>query len=317
METHVEPQTELRPLYGNINKVFLVDASWLLHKSFFGYPDFSMLDERTGIVTSTGDIHGFLYGLLMIIRRSPDASIILCLDSRNNTRKEENSEYKADREFRPEIWSKLFEIIQSASLFPHVYLSASDGFEGDDVVYTLAKRFSGVVPEVLIYGYDKDLMQSVSDRCFLWNKCEGQKFLKRGVAEVKEIFEGCEPQNTSFFRSLCGGDSSDSMKAAYPRFPHRLGVQVANLFGCPENFLKSDYYGEKKCDKKWIEMLRDNPDPMMSVYNIMKSRFIENLPVYRCNSSWEYITRYRLKVVQGDFEKFLLFSSGGYVSLRL
>jgi hypothetical protein len=202
-------------------------------------------------------------------------------------------------------------------LFPNVYLSAADGYEADDVIHTLAKRFSDKVKEVLIYGYDKDLAQNVTEKCFMWSKCEGSKFIKKGVDEVKGVFEGCLPVNTPFYRSICGGDSSDSVKSGYKRFPHKLGVQIANLFGCPNNFLKSNFGGDTERDFKWVEVLRENPDPMVSLYSLMKSRYIENLPIYRCNSSWEYIHKYKLEQVRRDFEKFLLFADNGYTSIEV
>jgi DNA polymerase-1 len=317
MEAHVTEQSELRPLYGFVNKIFLVDSSWLLHKSFYGYTDFSVIDDHSGIMTSTGDIHGFLMGLLMMIRRSPDSPIILCLDSRNNLRKKEHPEYKSKREYRPDIWKKLFEIIQSASLFPNVYLSAYDGYEGDDIIYTLSKKLSGSASKILIYGYDKDLMQCVNDRCVLWNKCDGSKFIERGIPEVRETFKGCEPENVPFFRSVCGGDSSDSLGPGYPRFPRSLGARIANLFGSPERFLQSDYRGDEKKDAKWVEMLRESPDSMISLFSLMKARFIEGLPVYRCNSTWDFIEQYKLSQVKGDFVRFLPFSNKEYVPVKL
>jgi hypothetical protein len=313
----VIPQSEIRSLYGNVNKIFLVDSSWLLHKSFYGYPDYSVMDETTGIITPTGDIHGFLIGVLMMIRRCPDAAIILCLDSRENDRKKEFPEYKSGREHKPEIVSKLFEIIHSASLFPNVYLSAHLGYEADDVIHTLSKMFYDRTGEILMYARDKDIMQNVNDKVCMWNKCDTtgkHDFLRIKSEEVEKTFEGCKPPNTPFFRSVCGGDSSDNLKAGYPYFPHKLAVRIANECGCPDKFLQTGFACAAK-EQKWVDKLIEKPDPLLSMYSLMKSRFIPELKIYRSVPTGEYITRYKLNGVQRDFERFLPFAEREYCPL--
>lgn len=286
---------QLRSLRHPLKDVILADTSWLLHRSYHAYKDFST--NVQGVETGTGDIFGVLRALLMVIRRKPMSAVILCLDSRFPKRAQlaPAGDYKNGRPDSDHIYSKQNEIISTAFLFPNVYISAHQGEEADDVIYTLSQLFGERGLNVWIYANDRDLYQSLTKqniRMFKKAQKKGMEFDSFGSEACIERFR-VSAKKIAFYRSICGGDASDNIKA-YPRFPKDLAAKIVTEYEDPEDFLNGDFDASTDARRRWVSRLRTEPEIMMSNYKLMKAWMIRDLQVFRGEGTEKYLKLYGL-----------------------
>lgn len=149
-------------------------------------------------------------GDLSAIRASVD-HVILCLDAPPYIRKQQYAEYKAHRE-APEAQ----ELEQRRRLYDkcHVMgykMAKCKGWEGDDVIATLARIYSERCAQVLIIGSDKDLAQCVTENViqFVPGGEDKATEIRRGPKEVFDKFE-VYPEQIPLYLALLG-DKSDNI----------------------------------------------------------------------------------------------------------
>jgi DNA polymerase-1 len=122
-------------------------------------------------------------------------------------------DYKADRvkRIKPHERAAVLEQIRTAQeLLEDAYgvrCLAARGYEGDDVLATLAQRGLDAGLKVVVVAYDKDMFQLVQqDRCWVWDG-EGRVF----DAAAVEAKLGCAPDRVVDFMSIVG-DSTDGVR---------------------------------------------------------------------------------------------------------
>jgi len=187
--------------------LLLIDASALVHRAFHALPPLTGPGQRPV---------GALYGvstIIMKILQEPDDYIVALLDRPEPTfRKEQFNDYKIHRPKAPdELISQIKEVHNLFSKF-NIKTFEMAGFEADDLIGTLAKKFRQVPDlQIKILTGDLDTLQLV----------EGDKvvveFLKTGVSEIKTYNEaavieryGLPPKQLPDFKGLVG-DVSDNI----------------------------------------------------------------------------------------------------------
>ena len=118
--------------------LFLIDAHSLIHRSFHALPP---------LTTPEGEPIQAVYGLasilLKILREDKPDYLVACFDRPEPTfRKEEYVEYKAQRPKTPD--NLLPQLLRARELFSNFGIETLEaaGFEADDLIATLAERFS-------------------------------------------------------------------------------------------------------------------------------------------------------------------------------
>ena len=182
--------------------IFIIDAHAFLHRSYHALPK---LTSSKG--EPVGALYGFLRLLLKIKKEYKPYYAAVCFDAPGGTfRDVMYAEYKANRkETEPELVSQL----KAAPDFPiAVGLKAVvlPGYEADDIIATLARRFSAAGYETVIVTGDKDAAQLVGDDIKLW---DGSAASFSGEAEVMAKF-GVKPSQIADYLALTG-DSSDNV----------------------------------------------------------------------------------------------------------
>jgi DNA polymerase-1 len=142
-------------------RLVLVDGSWLVYRAFFAIP--ANLTTKTGLPTNA--IFGFATMFRKLFAgRMPDLGAVI-FDSPGPTLREQRyPEYKSQRPPMPgELAAQLAHIdrVVTANHFP---ILRKQGYEGDDLLATLARRGVEAGLDVVIVAGDKDLAQMVSDR---------------------------------------------------------------------------------------------------------------------------------------------------------
>ena len=181
----------------------LLDSNSLLNRAYYALPD---LTDRQG--RPTGAIHGYLSMLVKLISRYSPDKIVAAFDRKAPTfRKEMYEGYKATRKPMPDDLAAQLQPLKELLSLMNIPICEKDGYEADDVIGTLAKRFSG---KTYIVTGDRDSWQLIGpDTTVLYTK--------RGITEVEEMDEtrlkeeyGLTPSQVIDLKSLMG-DASDNI----------------------------------------------------------------------------------------------------------
>jgi DNA polymerase I len=186
--------------------VLLLDTHSLLFRAYHALPEMS---TQSGQPTSA--LYGWSVLLLKLLREERPDALALARDLPGKTfRHERYAAYKAGRAPAPAALVsqlKLVAELVDALGFPLFSLA---GFEADDVLATLAARFTARGDRVLIVSGDRDLLQLVGERCdVLFVGQRGKPPIRYDRAAVEARF-GVPPERLPGYVALVG-DSADNI----------------------------------------------------------------------------------------------------------
>lgn len=217
----------------NPKKLLLIDANSFIHRSFHALPPL----EKNG--KPTGAIYGLANTLLKILRDEKPDYVAACFDTPEDTFRDEMYEdYKAQRPETPDELKD--QIVESYNLFENIGIKTmeKDGFEADDVIGTLAKKFKkdDDIKTIILTG-DLDTLQLVEDGNI--------EVLtpKRGVSDMKKYDEnaikerfGIPPENLADYKGLVG-DSSDNIPGV-PGIGKKTAAKILGEYKTLENAIE-------------------------------------------------------------------------------
>jgi DNA polymerase-1 len=189
-----------------MKKLLLIDAHSLLHRCFHAVPDLTSPEGLpSGALYGTGGI------LLRILQEEKPDYCAAAFDLPTVTfRKEIYEQYKAQRPKTPDALASQLE--EAPNLFSALGIPvySAPGFEGDDIIATLANKFSNSIPVEILTG-DLDTLQMVSD-----GKIAVRTF-RKGIrdtfvydeAAVRERY-GLNPSQLRDYKAMVG-DASDNI----------------------------------------------------------------------------------------------------------
>ncbi len=183
-----------------MKKLLILDVSSYIFRAYHAVPP--LTNSRGEQVNA---IYGFINMYLRLVKRFGEFRVIAALDSREKTkRKEMYPEYKANRkEVDPELRCQFPLIMPMLKALSIPYIEMP-GYEADDIIATLVRMNED--SEVFIVSSDKDLMQLVDKKVFLYDS------MKDKVVDSEAVLEkfGVQP---SMMRDLLAimGDSSDNV----------------------------------------------------------------------------------------------------------
>ncbi len=186
-----------------MEKLVLIDGNSLLNRAFYATPVFT-----TKAGTPTNGVFGFIKLLLKIISDKKPTHMVVAFDVHAPTfRHKEYAEYKAGRKPMPEELAVQMPILKDVLKIMGVCTCEKAGYEADDIIGTLAKRFA---LQTYIYTGDRDSYQLVDEATTV---C----YTKRGVSDLLELtaenFEneiGLTPLQIIDLKALMG-DKSDNI----------------------------------------------------------------------------------------------------------
>lgn len=135
------------------NKLVIIDGSSLLYRAFYALPPLS----KNGVYTNA--VFGFLRMLLSIYRTLDPEYMAVSFDkSRETFRTKMYSGYKATRKPAPDELVPQFALIKEVLRVMGVAVYEPEGYEGDDVLGTLSRRYEESLPVYIVTG-DRDALQ--------------------------------------------------------------------------------------------------------------------------------------------------------------
>ena len=240
------------------NKLVIIDGNSLFYRSFYALP---LLTNSNGEYSNA--VYGFAIQIVKIIQDLKPTHIAVAFDAGKHTfRNELYSEYKATRKPMPsELRSQIVPLKKMLALM-NIEMCEKPGVEGDDIVGTLAKRFSDT--QTIIVTADRDTLQLIDDTTQVY-------FTKKGTSELyivdravlKQDF-GVTPEQIVDLKAL-QGDKSDNIPGV-AGIGEKTAQSLVERFGSLENI----YLNIDQITGKQKEHLINNKDNAFLSYQLAK-----------------------------------------------
>ena len=165
-----------------MKKIYLIDANSFIYRMFYGVPE--MITKKGEYVNAIFWIARFF--LVQMKYENPDYLIFVKDAKGKNFRHDLDENYKATRDKMPDNLRSQMPIISDMVKKMWVPIIEIEGYEADDVIWTLAKKYNWEKDtEVDILSWDKDLYSLVSKNVVIYDTMKKKKF---GIEETIEKF---------------------------------------------------------------------------------------------------------------------------------
>lgn len=237
------------------NKIFLLDAYALIFRAYYAFIKNPRINSK-GFNTSA--IFGFVNTLEDVLNKEKPSHIAVAFDpSGPNFRHEMYPLYKAHRSATPEDIKLAIPYIKQILEAYNIPVIQVAGFEADDVIGTLAKRFSDENNTVYMMTPDKDYAQLVDENIFMYKPARsGNTAEIIGIKEVNEKFGINHPDKVIDILALWG-DVSDNVPGV-PGIGEKTASKLIEKFESIDNI----YLNIGKLVGKQKESLEQNKEQL-------------------------------------------------------
>ncbi len=249
-----------------MRKLILIDGNSLLHRAYHAFPP---LNTAKGELINA--VYGFSSMLLTILDKLSPTHVAVAWDVKGPTfRKMEYVEYKANRGPMDEELATQIERTREVVSVLNIPQFGIDGYEGDDVIGTLARQATDEKKEkdtqVVIVTADRDALQLIKGKQIVVYLPLQNRASQAVVFDEDKVIEtyGFKPKCIVDLKSLMG-DSSDNIpgvKGIGKVTATKLIMNFGSLEGVYKN-IDSD-----KISKKIREMLIADKDMALQSYKL-------------------------------------------------
>jgi len=226
--------------------LFLVDGSSYIFRAYHALPPLTRKSDGLPV----GAVSGFcnmLWKLLLDARNtdvgvSPTHFAVIFDHSAHTFRNDLYDLYKANRTEPPEDLRPQFGLIRQATRAFGLPCLEMKGFEADDMMATYARQAREAGADVTIVSTDKDLMQLVGPKVFMYDPVKDKRI---GIPEVIEKW-GVPPEKMIDLQALVG-DSVDNVPGV-PGIGPKTAAQLLTEYGDLDTLLARA--GEIKQEKR-------------------------------------------------------------------
>ena len=232
-------------------KIAVIDGNSLMHRAYHAVPP--TMNAPDG--TPTNAVFGFVSMFIKLYETMlPDAVICAFDAGRPQVRMEALEQYKAQRPPMDDALRVQFPLVESLLEAMDVPVVRIKGWEGDDVLGTIAAMDEKLGYETLLVTGDKDAYQLVSDLTSVVTTKKGiSDVVVYGPAEVEERY-GVTPAQFPDFLGL-KGDSSDNIPGV-PGIGDKGAAKLLQNFGS----IAGIYENLDKLKGKQLQNLTENRD---------------------------------------------------------
>ena len=208
-------------------RLIIIDSNSVIHRAFHALPP---------LTTKKGEVVGAVYGFLLVFLKAikefrPDF-VAACFDVKGPTfRHEKYKEYKAKRGKAPDELYLQIPMVKDVLKSFGVTVYEKQGFEGDDLIGTIAK-LSPI--ETIIVSGDSDNFQLVDSKTKVYSLRKGVKdTVLYDEALVVEKYQGLKPKQLIDYRAL-RGDPTDNIPGV-KGVGEKTATDLLQRFGTLEN----------------------------------------------------------------------------------
>ena len=229
-----------------MTKILLLDSNSLINRAFYALPP---LENKKGVVTNA--IFGYLSMLARLIVDHEPTHVCAVFDLKAPTfRHLRYDQYKATRKPMPYELASQLPILKELLKELGVKICEKEGFEADDIIGTIAKRYDR---DTIIVSGDRDVLQLVDENTTVFNT-------KRGVTDIKVYTpeslaeEDFTSDKVIEYKALAG-DPSDNIPGC-PGVGEKTALNLLRDYGN----LDGVYQNVDSIKGKLGERLRDNKE---------------------------------------------------------
>lgn len=209
----------------------------MIYRAYFAMISNPLINSKG---KNTSAVYGFVNSLIKILEEQKPDHIAVCFDTASPTfRHKEYPEYKAQRQEIPTDmpWQieKVKEIVKAFNI-PMIEL---EGFEADDIIGTLVKQAEKENVTSFMVTPDKDYMQLISDRVFMFKPAKTQYGTDNEIIDKEGVLKkfGVTPDKVIEVLGLMG-DASDNIPGI-KGVGEKTAASLIQEFGSIENLYKN------------------------------------------------------------------------------
>lgn len=250
--------------------IVIIDGSSLLYRAFYAIPH---LTDAQGHPTNA--VYGFLNMLLKLYGELDPQYVAVAFDKSKHTfRNDLFDGYKATRKPAPDDLRPQFALIREVLACLGICVLEQEGYEGDDIIGTLARRTAADGYAVDVVTGDRDALQLVTDDVTVHLTKKGITNMLAVTPAVMESEYGYTPAQVIDMKALMG-DTADNIPGV-PGVGEKTALKLISQFGSVHGVY--EHLDEVK-GKKLQEKLADNKD---------KAVLSKDLATIRCDVPLDY-----------------------------
>jgi DNA polymerase-1 len=208
-------------------RLFLIDGNSLVYRAYYAI---RRLSNSRGFATNA--IYGFFTSLRKLIEQESPDYVGVVFDSKGPTvRHDLYQDYKATRKPMPEDLVPQVPKVKDLLQALRIPFFEQPGYEGDDLLGSLARRAARQHVHTVIVSHDKDLFQLVDRSTSIYHPIQSRYL---DVAGVEESF-GVRPHQVVDVLALWG-DASDNIPGV-PGVGEKTAKDLITRYGSLDNLL--------------------------------------------------------------------------------
>ena len=242
-----------------MSRLVLIDGNSILNRAFYGIMGNKMLTTPDGKYTNA--VYGFLAILFKVINDLKPEYMAVAFDLKAPTARHKLYEgYKATRKGMPNELAEQMPMVKEILSLMNITIIEKEGYEGDDILGTLAKMGEKDGLEVTIVSGDRDTFQLTSQKISVRiphtkaGKTETDTF---GETEIEEKY-GIKPIQLIEVKGLMG-DSSDNIPGV-PGVGEKTALDLVKTYGTIDNIYSSIENGTDTLKEKLKQKLVENKE---------------------------------------------------------
>jgi len=229
--------------------LFLIDGNSYCYRAYY-----AIKELKTSEGFPTNAVYGFFNMLNKIIEEEKPNYMAVSFDTKAPTfRHKEYKEYKGHRKPMPEDLVVQLPWIKKILSVLGINIYEAAGYEADDVIATLAKRFNNGQIKIYIASSDKDILQLVDSNLHVYKYQNGIRLILK-KEQVRQKYQ-IDPAEMIDFLALMG-DSSDNIPGI-PGVGAKTAAKLINQYGGVEEILSNTNNIKPESLRKKVE---DNKD---------------------------------------------------------
>ncbi len=273
--------------------LYIFDGTALVYRAYYALPPLSTSDGRP-----TGAVLGVAKMLLKFIKErvKEGDSVVFVMDSKTqNFRKTLFESYKANRAPAPDDMIAQISYIEKLVNGLGMPILKGTGYEADDVIATLVKKYSSKFDGVYIVTGDKDLLQLVG------GNVKVLRFATLGISDLVEYDEkmvieryGLKPSQIGDYLALVG-DASDNIPGV-KGIGEKSATELLKKYGDLQNL----YNHLEEIPQRYSKLLADGKEMMRLSKELVNLSF--NVPLSFEISSYTGPDRSKLLSIFNELE---------------
>ena len=242
-----------------MKKLLLIDGNSIMNRAFYGIMGSKMLTTKDGKYTNA--VYGFLAIMFKIMDDLNPDYMAVSFDLKAPTaRHKMYDKYKANRHGMPDELREQMPMIKEVLKAMNIDIVEKEGYEGDDILGTLAKYGETQGLDVVILSGDRDTFQLATNKTTIRiprtkaGKTETEDYDRNKVLEEY----GLEPKALIDVKGL-QGDTSDNIPGV-PGIGPKTAISLIKKYSTIENLYEAIEKGEDDLKGKQKENIVANKE---------------------------------------------------------